>query len=537
MIKKIFLSQSKTITGAAIILGTASFISRFIGVIRDRIFTHYFGAGEILDSYYAAFRIPDLVYNLVVIGAITAGFVPVFVELMTQNKEEAWRVANSVLNILGSALFAVCSILFIFTPQLIRIIVPGFTEAQLHTTIILTRIMFLSPILLGISGIVSGILQSFRSFFVFAITPITYNLGIIFGAVVLVPILGTLGLAYGVVIGACAHLLVQLPALYKNGFHYQRLFLWKNPYVRKIGAMLIPRTLSLATSQINVMAMTFMASLIGPGSVTIFNLADNLQYFPIGIIGISFGAAALPAFSQAVAENDITRLVERFALTIRQILFLIIPTTILFLLLRAQIVRVVLGSGQFDWIATIRTADTLAFFALSMFAGALLPTISRCFFALKDTLTPFIVGLVATIINIILSWQFKNFFGVPGLAFGFSIATILQLSLMWILLHKKIGQIGETGMLHSLYKISIAALIMGITIQYLKTPVSTIVDMTKFWGIFLQGFISGLMGMLSYCIICYLLKVTEFIILIDSIKQKYVKLKNANYGIHIETKN
>ncbi|MCB9799000.1 murein biosynthesis integral membrane protein MurJ, partial [Candidatus Nomurabacteria bacterium] len=388
MIKRLVSLQSKTITGAAIVLAAASFVSRVIGVIRDRIFAHSFGAGDVLDVYYAAFRIPDIVYNLVIVGALSAGFIPIFLKAYTKNKKEAWEMTNSLIHILGLALILVCALLYIFTPQLMHLVVPGFDDEKLSQTVILTRIMFLSPLLLGLSAIVSGVLQSLKSFFVYSLTPIVYNLGIIFGTVALVPHFGIVGLAYGVIIGACFHLLIQIPTLFAHGYRYQCLLNVKNRYLIDIGKLMIPRILTLGTVQLNLLVITILASTLGTGSVSAFNFANNLQHFPIGLIGISFAVAAFPVFSKLFAEENQEAFISHIVTTVKQILFFILPLTLIFLLLRAQIVRILLGSGAFDWGDTIMTANALAFFSLSLFAQCLVPLLIRAFYAMHNTWIP-----------------------------------------------------------------------------------------------------------------------------------------------------
>ncbi|PIZ94807.1 MAG: murein biosynthesis integral membrane protein MurJ [Candidatus Magasanikbacteria bacterium CG_4_10_14_0_2_um_filter_37_12] len=524
MIKEIFSNKTKSITGAAIILGAASFLSRLIGIVRDRIFVHQFGAGDVLDAYYAAFRIPDLVYNLLIVGALSAGFIPIFMDLLIKDKEQAWRVTNSILNILSVLSLFFCSILFVFTPQIMSWIVPGFSGEKMLTTILLTRIMFISPIILGVSSVISGVLQSFKSFFIYSLTPIMYNTGIIIGAVFFVPIFGVPGLAYGVVLGTLLHILIQIPTLYKHGFKYQPLFEYKNIFVKKIGKLMIPRTLGMATGQFNLLAITVIASTLGAGSIAIFNLANNLQYFPIGIIGISFAVAAFPTLSQLVSKGCTDEMVVHLSKTIRQILFFIIPFTISFILLRAQIVRIILGTGEFGWKATILTADALALFAISLFAQCIIPLLARGFYALKDTWTPFLIGLVGALLNIILAIYFKEFLGVLGLALAFSIAMIVQMALLWIALRHKVGSLQESKVIFSLFKISIAGLIMAIAIQFSKAPIANLVDMEKFWGILIQGVVSGTIGFLIYVLVCYWLKLEEILIFKDSLQKKWLKL-------------
>ena len=532
MIQKLLGSKIHSITGAALVLGAASFVSRVIGLARDRIFAHQFGAGDVLDAYYAAFRIPDLVYNLLIVGALSAGFIPVFIRVMTKDKEKAWKLTSSIINILGIALVIVCGVLWIFTPQLMAFVVPGFDAAKMETTVQLTRIMFLSPILLGLSSVVSGVLQSLKSFCIYALTPIFYNVGIIIGAIVFVPMVGISGLAYGVILGAFLHLAIQIPTLLSHGFQYSPIANLKDPEVREIGRLMIPRTLGLAASQLNLLVITILASTLAAGSLAVFNFANNLQYFPIGIIGYSFAIAAFPTLSTFVAQKKMKEMKSHLSRTIRQILFFIIPITVIFLLLRSQIVRVVLGTGQFDWAATITTGNALAFFALSLFAQCLIPLLARAFFALHDTWTPFVVAFIAALINIIFSLLLKDSFGVVGLAFAFSISMVAQMGMLWITLRAKIGSLGEYDILMTLYKMMVAAITMGLVVQGLKKPVEMLVDMDRFWGIFTQGAVAGTVGLLVYAGITHVLRVDEMAELRVSLQKRWLKLTNIGAEVN-----
>ena len=521
--KKFFTVKSKTITGAALVLGAAAFVSRIIGVVRDRIFAHYFGASEVLDVYYAAFRVPDLVYNLLILGALSAGFIPVFLSVWEKNEKHAWRVTNSILHILGFFLVTLLVPLYFLLPTIIPHIVPGFSTAALGETVTLSRIMLLSPLILGMSGIVSGVLQSRKSFFIYSLTPILYNIGIILGVIFLVPYFGTKGLAYGVILGAILHFAIQIPTLFSHGYSYQPLLLLQDNAVRKIGKLMIPRTVTLATQQIHLLVITILASQLGAGSITVFTFAQNLQFFPIGIIGISFALAAFPTLSEFHAKKSTTAFINYLTQTIKQILFLILPCTVIFLLLRAQIVRVVLGSGQFDWQATILTADILAFFTISFFAQCLIPLLIRAFYAKHNTITPLIISIIATAIHIILSISLKNMFGIRGLALAFSIGACIQTALLWFGLRHTVAWDKTKGILSSLYKICLAVILMALTTQGLKYPFSLVVPMDTFWGIFSHALLSGGCGIIIYLITCYSLKTEELLLLKQSIEKKWLK--------------
>lgn len=529
--------QSKTITGAAIVISIATLVSRLIGLVRDRIFTHYFSTGPITDAYFAAFKIPDLIYNLLIIGALSAGFIPTFTKLFYQNKDKspAWKLANNVLNITGAALLTVSFFGIIFAPTLAPLIAPGFSNESQQTVAMLTRIMFGSTIMLGLSMVIGGILQSLRTFFLYSLAPIFYNLGIIVGATVFVPLIGIKGLAWGVVLGAFMHLSLQVYSAYQNGYRWQWVFNLKDANTRLIGKLMIPRTLGLAISQLNLVIITILASLLPVGSVAIFNFANNLQAVPIGIIGIPFALAVFPVLSAAAAKHNDKEFITKLSATIRKILFLIIPSAIIILLVRAQIVRVLYGTGKFDWSATIHTANTLAFFALSLFAQALIPLLARAFYALSNTKTPFVIGIISELGSIIAALLLMKPLGVSGLALAFSIGAVLNASLLFILLRHSLGGIDGQKLWSSFYRMAIAAIPMALTIQYAKHPLAKIFDQNYFFGVLGQGLLAGLAGLAIYLVICYLLNVPELIQIKDTISGIVLKNKTTRAEEPIET--
>ena len=531
-IKKIFKKRSSGITAAAILVGTFSLLSRVLGVFRDRILAGEFGAGEILDVYYSAFRIPDLIYNLLILGALSAGFIPVFSALIKKMKcnddfyfcyskgenKEAWNLVSNILNVLIIVLLFFSIIGLIFAPQLIDLIAPGFSPELKDSATTLTRIMFFSPLFLGISSLLGGVLQSFKNFLMFSLAPIFYNLGIIAGAVFFVPIIGISGLAWGVVLGAFLHMIIQVPSVKVLGFRWKIFINLKDRSLREIFKMMVPRTLSLAISQINLLVVTIIASTLAAGSLTIFNFANNLQSFPIGIFGISFAVAAFPALSSAAFNNE--KLIKNFSYALRQILFFIIPSTILLITLRAQVIRVVYGTGEFSWTDTVLTIDALGFFALSLFAQATIPLLTRVFYARHNSRVPFYIGLIVVIINIFLSLFLGKRMGVAGLALAFSLSSILNFMILWMWLYFEIGDLDQKKIINSVIKFSVAGLASGFFIQIGKSLVWPFIDMTKFLGVFIQGAVAGLFGLGIYFLLCYVMKSEEMIELIDVIKRK-----------------
>ena len=524
MLKKLFFRKFESIQGAAILIGCFSLLSKALGLLRDKILAHTFGAGNVLDAYYAAFRLPDLVFNLLILGALTAGFIPVYLEARQKSKEDSDKLASSVFNILLLALGLFSLLIVIFAPLFVKLIVPGFDAEKQLMTANFTRIMALSPLFLGISSLFGGILQSRKRFLMFSVAPLLYNLGIIFGAVFLVNSFGIYGLALGVVLGAFLHMAMQAPVAAKLGFKldFKRLIA---PQVKentnKIFKLMLPRVLGTAVAQFNLFVVTIFASGLSLGSVAVYTFASNLSSLPVDLFGVSYAIAVFPSLGEDAARGDLKKIINDVSRAIGRVLFFIIPSIILFLLLRAQIVRVVYGSGKFDWTATIRTADTLAFFTLSMFASALIPLLARVFYALKDTKTPLLAAVISAAVNIFFCAAFRGPFGVAGLAAAFSLSIVVNFVLLYGFLKLRLGSLGEADVLPSIFKISLSALCMALVVQLLKYPLARVLNLQTFLGIFLQGALAGLGGLAVYALLNFLLKTKE----IEAIKLRFFPAK------------
>ena len=520
---KILNGQSRTITSAAVVLALASLVSRFLGLLRDRLLAGQFGAGDTLDVYYAAFRIPDTIYNLLVLGALSAGFIPVFVGLWREHensKQEVWDFVNNVLNILGVGLILVAVIFFIGAPFFIKLITPGFSGDKITLTVALTRIMFLSPILLGASSIWGGILQSLKKFFIFALTPIFYNLGIIFGVLFLVPRFGIYGLAYDVVLGAFLHMSIQLPSILALGYKYRPTFNWSDSATWRMVKLTVPRILTLAVSQLNFLAITILASTLAAGSLAIFDLSYNIYSFPLGILAGSLAMAAFPSLTNEVKAQDREGFAQTFSSTFRQMLFLIVPASALFIVLRAQIVRVILGTGQFSWQNTISAIDTLQFLILGLFAEALNLLLVRGFFALEDTKTPFWLGFLSSFVRIGGAWWFSVPLGVAGLALGYAIGGALNMILLWIFLTMKAGDLKFSEIFVSGIKILLAAIASGFGTYWALRLADKFVDTHTLLGLLAQGIIAGFAGLIIYFLVVILLRSPEMRVFRQAIKNR-----------------
>jgi len=529
MFKKIWFKLNNTVTGGAILIAFFSVFAKIVGLIRDRILAANFSGSNIdtLDVYYAAFKLPDLVFNTLVLGALASAFIPVFVKYLQKNKAEAIVIANSLLNLLLLVIGILTIIFIIFTPFITHLVVPGFVGEKFDLTVQFTRIMFLAIIFFTVSNILSGILNSFKKFLTFSLAPILYNLGIIFGIVYLTRFLGPSGLAWGVVLGAFLHLLVQLPEAIHAGWKYSFHFKFTHPGVRRIFTLMLPRTFGLAVGQINQVVTVIIASTLAVGSVAYFNLANNLQSFPISIFGVSIAIACFPAFSQAFAEKNHEQFMINFSVNFRRILYLIIPFSVFLLLLRAQIVRLVLGSGNFTWHDTIQTAQTLGFFSLSLFAQSLIPLLARSFYAFEDTKTPVWISSIGMVINIIGALILGKMYGIFGVAIAFSFASILQMIALLTVLRVKVGYLDDKKLAWSTLKISSLSLLTGILGYVVMQIVAPLVNMRTFFGILIQTVTTLVIGGGSYILLSLLFRFEE-VEIIHKIFVKYLRVFNKN---------
>lgn len=538
MILKLVNSESKTLVGAAMIVGVLSFVSRIIGLIRDRILAGEFGAGDILDAYYAAFKLPDLLFGLIVIGSLSASFIPLFTKYYAHriSRERAWELTNNTLHFVLGGMGILSILMIIFAEPLASVIAPGFKGFKMQMVVDFMRVMFLAQILLSASLVFGSALQGMKRFFLYSLAPILYNVGIIFGAVYLVDAMGSpLGLAWGVVLGAALHLLIQLYGAQKAGYRYAWRFNTKDEDTKTIIRLAGPRMLGVAVSQINIVIFTVIASTLAVGSVTIFQFAYNIQFFPVGIIGIAYAIAAFPSFSEHLSKNDTKGFIEVFSASVRQILFFIVPLMMLFLVVRAQIVRVIVGAGEFDWPATILTADTLAFFALSFVPQALVFLFARAFFALHDTITPFVAGLVAAVVGLISALWLTEEFGVIGLGLAYTLAATVNLVLLWSPLRQRIGRLDGSRILQSFFKIMIAALPAAVIMQLLKPPAAELIATDTFVGIFLQGFIAGGVGLIVYFLIAWLVRSEELHMALAGLRRKVIKKTQLEETVNTES--
>lgn len=530
-ITKIWNKETSNVTAAAFLIGFASLASRVVGLLRDRLLAGQFGAGDALDAYYAAFRLPDFFYQLIVLGALSAGFIPVFTEyLERQGNKEAWKLAERVFTTIALILGFVCLVLAFFADKIVPWTVPGFLGDKLAATIALSRVLLISTFILGLSAVMGGVLQATRRFVAFSLAPVLYNIGIIIGIVGFAPSHGVTGVAYGVVLGAGLHFLVQALVALPMGFKRVLPPSFKDPGVARILKLMVPRIAGLAAQQVNLIVLLVLASSLDAGSISVFNFANNLQYVPIGLIGISFAVAAFPAFSKLAANKDMEGLRQSFLTTTHKILFFIVPCTALMLLLRAQIVRLVLGAGAFDWTATIRTSDVLAIFVFSLIAQSMIPLAARVFYALQDTRTPLYVSLVSLLVNVGLGILLLKPFGILGLAAAFTIDSFIQFLVLWFLLRRKFGHLNSKDVGKSLTKIILASIALFGFGWLARQTLGTLFPLRTFWQVALQAGASVVVGGGAFYLVATLVRIDEMRDFINTIKLKLYRQAKIEEG-------
>lgn len=533
MVKRIIGLLNKEVSGlheAAYLLGIFAFASHILALLRDRTLAHFFGAGEMLDVYYASFRIPDFIFITVASIVSISVLIPFLIERAEKNKEKEQKFINDIFTSFFLFIVAVSGVVYLFIPFIVPKVFSGFTPDSLNQTIQLTRIILLSPILLGLSNLFASIIQVNRKFLVFALSPVLYNIGIIIGIFFFYPKFGLSGLAYGVVLGALFHLLIQVPVAFKIGLvpRFNLDLNWKD--IKKVILLSLPRTLTMSANQIALFYLISMASLVGVGAISVFNLSFNLQSVPLSIIGVSYSVAAFPTLARLFSAGEKDKFLRQIISATRHIIFWSIPALVLFIVLRAQIVRTVLGSGDFDWSDTRLTAACLAMFAFSVVAQSLILLFIRGYYATGNTTKPLLINIFSSTLIVgmatWLSWAFvkydmfryfvESMFRVEGvagtavlmLALSYSIGTILNALLLMFVFQKDFKGFGNQVFRTFLHSLS-ASVVMGYVAYEFLIIFEPFFNLDTLSGIFLQGLMSGIIGIVAGIIILWVLNNKE----------------------------
>ncbi|HVT75270.1 MAG TPA: lipid II flippase MurJ [Candidatus Paceibacterota bacterium] len=557
MVKRILSFVGREISGlheAAYLLAGSAAASLAFALVRDRLLAHILGASPALDVYYAAFRVPDFIFVAVASLVSTSILVPFLIE---SREKEAGGMAGELrysIQSLFSAFFVliviVCSVAFFLMPWLDRTLFPKLFEAGLGDTLVTTsRLLLLSPVLLGFSSFFASITQIQNRFMVYAVSYPLYNVGIIAGILFLLPNMGVSGLAVGVIFGALLLSLTQIPLVIKDGLfpRFTLRFDWAK--VKRVAALSVPRTITLSSQQLTNLGLVSFASFLGAGSISIFNLALNLQSVPLSIIGASYSSAAFPVLAKLMAQKEREAFVGKMISAAKHVIFWSIPITILFIVLRAQIVRVVLGTGQFTWSDTRLTAAALALFVISSFGQSLMLLFVRSFYAEGKTAKPLVINVISMVVTVGLGFGLvKLYHAAPSFAYfvqsllrtdgtsdssvlmlplAFSIGALLNLWLHWRSFSREFP--GFTKPVMTTMWHSIGASVIGGYAAYLSLGFfDGIFGLTTLLGVFLQGLCAGLIGIIAIVLVLKAMKSPEMKDIHEAVANKVWRVDKAS---------
>ena len=521
MVKRWFSFIGQEIRGlheAAYLLGAFALLSLILALVRDKLLAYTFGAGHALDVYYAAFRIPDLIFATV--GSLVSASIllPYFIDRFESSKEKGQAFSDGIFTIFFALMAVTSAIVFFLAPYLVPIALPGFAhDPALPQLILSMRIMLLSPFFLGLSNLLSSLTQMHHRFLVYAASPVVYNAGIIIGVLFGYPLFGVPGLAFGVVIGAFLHMGIQIPFLVHESLvpKFTGMIVWKD--IRRIVLTTLPRTITLSANQLASFALISLASLMATGSISVFNFAFNLQSVPLTLIGASYSSAVFPTLSRMLFKGNIVEFKAKMIASAQHIIFWSMPLTVLFVVLRAQIVRTVLGAGKFDWADTRLTAATLALFTVSTIGQSLIVLFVRSFYAEGKTARPLLINAVSASIIIVSGYLLdKAYFAFPVfryfledllkiqgqtgtsviiLALAYSIGVIVNTFLHWWV-YERVYKGFTKPVLATLLQTFTASVIMGYAAYLSLRIFAAVFPLTKVWGVFLQGFCSAIVGLI-----------------------------------------
>ena len=505
--------RQTNILSAAFVIMVAYAASGILGLVRNRMLaaTFFGGRESELDAYFAAFVIPDTLFQLLIIGALSAAFIPVFSHYLKRDEQEASKLASASINVITLVFLALVIIVFMLSGSLSRLIAPSLDPGSIILLSRLLRIMLLAQVFFALSGFMTAIIQAHQRFLIPALAPIAYNLGIVGGIVFLTPTYGIYGPTVGVVVGAVLHFVIQIPLASRLGFHYSFNFNINHPGVREIRKLMPLRSLTLAVGQAERFIAVFIATALAAGSLTIFNLGRKLDLLPVTLFGTTIGQASFPSLSADIAAEK----KEEFAKTLRssllQTLFLSLPAAAIVLILRLPAVRIAFGARNFPWEATLLTGKTVALLAIAIPTQSLIGVLIRAFYALHDTKTPFLTTSGSAALTVMLSIIFAETLelGVIGLGVAVAISTLVHTLILLFLMHKKTAIISAQFII-GVVKMMLATAIMGV---FLWIPMRVIdryiLDTTRTLNLLLLTMSVLAIGILVYINLSSLMRIEQ----------------------------
>ena len=527
--KNIGIRKQKNLWSASIVLSLSFALSAALGLIRERVIYPRFLSccPEQLDVYKAAFKLPDLVFKLLVTGALSASFMPVFLSYHHKDKKHADALASTVINVLSLSLIVSLFIIYIFAWPFSRLLAPGFSQSQLLLMVRLTRILLVAQVFFLISNFFTSIIQANQIFLVSSISPILYNLSIIFATFFLSPKWGIYGVCFGAVIGSFFHLIIQLPVIIKLKFKYSPIFNINIEGFKKIVKLMIPRSLGIGLSEIASFFSLRWSSLLPVGTFALYNLALQIIFLPSRIFSTTISQASMPLLSRRLAENKIRKFKDIVVKSLFQGLFLSLPVTVLVLVHRLAVVRLVFGSKSFPWSATLVIARTITYLSPSIFLQSIIQVLNRAFYAAHDTKTPLKISLYSMIVSLSTTFILLKAtkLEIFALAIGVSVSNLVQSVLLSISFSQKVYRLNFTKLTNRFIKIFISSVFMGVTTwSFVRLFDHTLFDTSRTINLFLLVTVSSIAGIIVFAISSKLLKIKEVSDISALLKSK----KNTN---------
>lgn len=548
MVRRILSFLARDVEGmhkAAYLLAFSAFFSQILGLVRDRLLAHTFGASTSLDIYYAAFKVQDFIYFAIASLVSISILVPFLSEKIESNGESLKKFVNGLFTVFFGSIALASLVTYVFVPEIVSWLFPGLVaQGALPELSSLTRILLLSPLILGVSNLLASITQVYGKFFIYAFAPILYNVGIIIGIIFFFPVWGMPGLAYGVIVGALLHLLIQVPFIASLSL-LPRFSL--RPNLKEVGGIVrlsVPRMLALSANHIALLVLISFASMVGEGAISVLSFSINLQSVALSIIGASYSVAVFPTLARHFSRGEKEAFFEQLVSASRHIIFWSCIALVLFVVLRAHIVRVVLGSGAFDWDATRLTAACLALFVVSIVAQNLSLLFVRAYYASGSTSRPFWINLFSAAVTIVFAYVgFTALPSLPTLQYflesllrvediagssilvlplAFSIGAVFNTACYWYLIAREHPGFSRR-IFGTLFQSFAASVVAGFFTYKILEYFGTVFLVETFWEVFLQGLLAGCVGIGAALALLLFLNNRELNETIDSLRTRLSK--------------
>lgn len=523
-------SKGQNIGRATLIVMVTLFLSRILGFIREMIVARVYGRSYVTDAFFAAFTIPDVMFYLLVGGALSSGFMPIFSSFLAKDDEEgAWKAANTFITV-GLIFILIFNVLGImFAPLLVPIVAKGLASnpEAYALTVKLTRLMFTAVTFTVLAGLTRGILNSYKIFTSPSVGPVLYNVGMILGAVILGKPFGIYGMAIGVIIGAMLNFAVQLPDFSRVGKRFRLELNTNNKAYKRMIRLMVPAIIGLSISQVNLVVNQNIASVLDEGSITALRYANRIMLLPLGIFAMGIATTIFPTMTTQIARNEVNEFKDTFALGLNTTLFITIPSAIGMIVLNVPIVRLLFKTGKFTETDVLITAFALAFYSIGLVGQSAVQIITRGFYAIQDTKGPLKVGMLTVFINIVLNLIFVRFgkLAIGGIALSYSITSVINMVMLYKMLGKKIKRLKTKKTAHTIIKASMASTAMGVGAYYTSRFIEGRLGIESKLAQLVDVGAAVTVGIVLYVLVAYLLRMKEMEFAVSVLKRKFKKGK------------